>query len=359
MRSFVYLLAAAVLAAGAASAIGQTTTTYQGRLLSSGQPYTGSADVRFTLFSPSNVAVLGPVESFNVSVVGGTFTTDVNLGDLVTGPGFTLEVAVRTPAGSGTFETLTPRQPVTATPLAANTRGLRVTASGDLGVKNTAPERPIHVGSPNAASEAFLRFSSRAAATLAGRTWDIGVPGMETLPLTNAAYNFVINDVGSGRDPLTNPMFTVQYGTGRVGINTPNPASTLQVNGEARANTLRADTEARAATVVATSNVQTPEVRFSDATTQTTAFRMTRWQLSLPIGPMQAGMSVQWPANIPGLTPLTGTETIIVNWIGPPPNGLILNAAGGAVGQSAVMLGFYSAVNFDYGSRSFTVTIIR
>lgn len=127
MRCFACVIAAAVLAVGAASAIGQTTTTYQGRLLSDGQPYSGSADVRFTLFNPSNVAVLGPVESSNVSVVGGTFTTDVNLGDLVTGPGFTLEVAVRTPAGSGTFETLTPRQPVTATPLAASASTRRAT----------------------------------------------------------------------------------------------------------------------------------------------------------------------------------------------------------------------------------------
>ncbi|MDX2118346.1 MAG: hypothetical protein SFY96_09215, partial [Planctomycetota bacterium] len=204
MRLLGYVFA---LVLGSASALAQFTTTYQGRLTSSGQAYTGTADVRFTLFNPSNVAVLGPVESSGVNVVDGTFTTQVNLGDLVTGPGFTLELAVRTPAGSGTFETLTPRQPVTAAPLAANTRGLRVTAAGDLGVKNAAPERPLHLGTQSAASEAFLRFSSRAASTLAARSWDIGVPGMDTLPLSNAAYNFVINDAGSSRDPLTNPMF--------------------------------------------------------------------------------------------------------------------------------------------------------
>lgn len=93
------VLAAFILAATAAPAFAQTTTTYQGRLLSGGQPYSGTADVRFTLFNPANAAVLGPVDAFTVDVVNGIFTANVDLQNLVTGPGFTLEVAVRTPSG--------------------------------------------------------------------------------------------------------------------------------------------------------------------------------------------------------------------------------------------------------------------
>lgn len=234
-----------------------------------------------------------------------------------------------------------------------------MTSTGDLGVRNTTPERTAHLGTPNAASEAYLRFSSRAAATLASRTWDIGVPGQETLPLDGAAYNFVINDVGSGRDPRTNPMFTVQYLTGRVGINTPNPTSTLQVNGEARANSMRADGEAKATTLAATSQVQTPAVAFGDGTTQTTAFRITRWQFAVNLGQMQAGESRQESASIPGLTPLTGTETVIVNWVGPAPNGLVLNAAGAPVSSTSVSIGLYCTTTLNYGIRTFNVTIIR
>ncbi|MDX2119091.1 MAG: hypothetical protein SFY96_13000, partial [Planctomycetota bacterium] len=156
---------------------------------------------------------------------------------------------------------------------------------------------------------------------------------------------------------LTNPMFTVQYGTGRVGINTPTPAATLQVNGEARANSVRADGEARAATVVATTGVQTPAVTFGDGTIQTTAVRMIRFQTTLNVGDMSAGVQYQWSRSVPGGVVLNGSETVILNWVGPVPNGLLLLPASVSGGQIIIWL--RAEETRDYGSKTVNVTVLQ
>jgi hypothetical protein len=233
-----YCIVALFLATASASA--QSPITYQGQISSEGQLYTGSADLRFTLYDAGSSAILGPLEAANVNVVNGVFTTELDLANLVTGPGFTLEIAVRAPAGAGEFITLSPRQPITAAPFAANTRGLVVSPLGNVGIQNTFPGRALHLGSMLSPTEGFLALSSRSASSLAARTWEVGVPRQDTEPLTGAAFNFVINDATSGRVSLSDPMFTVQYGTGRVGINTPTPQAMLDVNGNIRGTAVAA-----------------------------------------------------------------------------------------------------------------------
>lgn len=94
--------------------------TYQGWLQQNGVAVEGLCDLRFQLFDAVNgAAVSGIVERLNYTVTGGYFTvSDLDFGAAFTGAARWLEVAVRCPAGSGDFTTLTPRQPLTAAPYA-------------------------------------------------------------------------------------------------------------------------------------------------------------------------------------------------------------------------------------------------
>jgi hypothetical protein len=97
-----------------------TAFTYQGRLTANGGPANGSHDFQFTLFGgPSGGSPIdNPVSIPAVSVSNGLFTVQLNFDeDALIGGQQWLSIAVR-PAGGGTFTTLSPRQPLTAAPLA-------------------------------------------------------------------------------------------------------------------------------------------------------------------------------------------------------------------------------------------------
>lgn len=95
--------------------------TYQGWLQQNGVAVEGVCDLRFTLFDAAqNGTALGStLERPNHTVTGGYFTvSDLDFGAAFLGAARWLEVAVRCPAGSGDFTTLTPRQPLTPAPYA-------------------------------------------------------------------------------------------------------------------------------------------------------------------------------------------------------------------------------------------------
>lgn len=109
--------AALVLLAGGAGA--QTTEfTYQGRLQDAGAPASGSFDFEFRLFAtPTGAPALATVARPGVAVTEGLFAVTLDFGALFTGAVRFLEVAAR-PAGGGAFETIGPRQLLTAAPYA-------------------------------------------------------------------------------------------------------------------------------------------------------------------------------------------------------------------------------------------------
>lgn len=97
--------------------------TYQGRLDSAGTPVNGQADLRFSLFrSQSGTTpisrVAGPITLSNVTIADGLFTVPLDFGPYATLVNTWLEIEVRNPAGGGSFTTLSPRQQMTATPIA-------------------------------------------------------------------------------------------------------------------------------------------------------------------------------------------------------------------------------------------------
>jgi trimeric autotransporter adhesin len=116
----------------ASLALAGSAFTYQGWLQSGGHPVSAACDFQFSLHEAvSGGAQLGSTQSMDAVVVaGGRFTVVLNEGDqfgprAFDGSARWLAIAVRCPAGVGGFINLTPRQALTAAPLALSLPGLR------------------------------------------------------------------------------------------------------------------------------------------------------------------------------------------------------------------------------------------
>ena len=112
-------------------AVAQNTQfTYQGMLNTNGGPYSGSAEFEFTLWDAAangNPIATNNPTSIITNVANGLFTVSLDFGTTpFTGDPRFLEISVRTVIGP--FTTLTPRQPLTATPYAL--RALNLTTNG-------------------------------------------------------------------------------------------------------------------------------------------------------------------------------------------------------------------------------------
>lgn len=124
------------------AAAGQTPTgtdfTYQGRLELSGDTVNDTADFQFTLWRDDvsidpNDVVGATIAKDNVNVADGLFTVGLGFGaDAFNGQALWLEIAVRSPAGSGVYTTLSPRQALTPAPYALALRGLRTELGQDV-----------------------------------------------------------------------------------------------------------------------------------------------------------------------------------------------------------------------------------
>jgi len=104
-----------------------TAFTYQGHLKHGSNPINGTCDFQFGLWDAlSGGAAVGSVlDRATVSLANGLFSVpDLDFGAAFTGDARWLEVAVRCPAGSGSYTTLAPRQALTATPYALHARSM-------------------------------------------------------------------------------------------------------------------------------------------------------------------------------------------------------------------------------------------
>ena len=132
-----------VVAAPAGSAF-----TYQGELESSGTLAQGNFDFQFDLHASAvGGTPLDTQDSPSVPVAGGRFAAllDFTAVPFESGEMFFLEIRVRN-AGSGSYATLLPRQPITPTPYAINSSSVRpggvdrdAIAAGAVGTTQLAP----------------------------------------------------------------------------------------------------------------------------------------------------------------------------------------------------------------------------
>ncbi len=114
----------------------RSTFTYQGQLVRAGVRVTDHCDFEFRLFDSATSAVQRgvTVAKPNVSVINGLFTVYLDFGAAVfDGNSRWLEMSVRCPAGSGSYTTLSPRQPLTVAPYAIHASQATV-ASSALGM---------------------------------------------------------------------------------------------------------------------------------------------------------------------------------------------------------------------------------
>lgn len=142
-----------------ATALG-TGFTYQGQLKQSGTAVNGACDMQFNLYDALSGGVLvGATQTVSsVNVSNGLFTVTLNgsnefSGDAFIGDARWLQIEVRCPAGSGSYTTLSPRQPITAAPYALGLRpGTLVRAA------SADAEHPLfHVHSTNTTGGVGLR----------------------------------------------------------------------------------------------------------------------------------------------------------------------------------------------------------
>ncbi len=139
--------------------------TYQGQLELNSGAVDGATDMRFTLWD-AETAGNGVGTSVNydgisnppVQVTAGNFEVLLDFGvDSFDGNRRWLEVAVRFPAGSGGFTTLSPRQELTAAPYAMQTRGLFVDANNHVGIGTLTPLWPLDI----MANQGVVRLTTR------------------------------------------------------------------------------------------------------------------------------------------------------------------------------------------------------
>ncbi len=111
------MLAATLSAMPAHPDVSDQGISYQGRLILNGSPVTGTADVEFRLFDVENGGTaLETITKTSLAPSKGLFSTALEFDPAwFDGGDLWLELAVRSPAGSGSYVTVSPRQAVRAT----------------------------------------------------------------------------------------------------------------------------------------------------------------------------------------------------------------------------------------------------
>lgn len=125
----------------AAAAAINTAITYQGVLKDGAQAANGSYDLRFRLFDdPAAGTQLGETIAAGVAVQDGQFAVPLDFGaGAFSSQAVWLEIAV-SPAGAGTYETLSPRQAITPAPLALGLPNVTTNpATGRVSIGGGAP----------------------------------------------------------------------------------------------------------------------------------------------------------------------------------------------------------------------------
>ena len=248
---------AALSAAGiyASTALAQGTAfTYQGSLNEASAPANGKYDLRFRLFTDAagNSQLGTTLCSDDVDVVNGVFTTQLDFGQqyITTAERF-LEVEVRRDSGATCSDTngfvvLSPRQQLTATPMASHAssafsldapdggpaNAVYVDNSGKVGIGTTTPAHLLHV---QGAGPAMILQDTNQTSSQAGYVSYRNSLGTETAWVgfgSPGSPHFSIVNARSGGNIVLEAITITSAGS--VGIGTSAPAGALDVRGDMR-----------------------------------------------------------------------------------------------------------------------------
>jgi hypothetical protein len=206
-----------------------TTITYQGVLNKDGSRVNEEIEIAFLLFDAAVAGNLvgGPIFR-TLTPEDGVFTEALDFGDAAYDENQPLWLEMQVSSIANPSEMDTFREPLTSAPFAMNTRGINVLSDGRVGIGTDAPSTALEI-SRNEAELLTLTSvgggqSSQMAYAASGGRW---VTGTNHLGSGTANNQYFVRDEISGSIP-----FTIQRGTGRVGIGTTTPATRLDVNGE-------------------------------------------------------------------------------------------------------------------------------
>jgi len=206
---------------------------YQGQLKQNGAPVDATCDMQFVLWSAENggIPIAGPLTETGVSVQNGLFSVSLDFGvSGFDGDARWLAVDVRCPSGSGGYTSLSPRQPLTATPYALETRGVFVDSAKQVGIGTVTPGARLEV----ADNQAVVRVNS---AGLNGSVLDLHNTNKDPSSLGWIDFSHTSGTFGrisyswSGMDFGSPGSISLRITpTGNVGIGTLTPGAKLDVS---------------------------------------------------------------------------------------------------------------------------------
>ena len=213
-----------------------TTFTYQGRLSQTGSVANGVFDMEFCLFNHvSSGSQVGPTLVVDeVAVNQGLFSVELDFGADAFASSRWLEIVVED-------FILSPRQPLTRSPFAVQTRGIFVSQAGDVGMGTASPEGKLHVMEGSAggvsahsnSSAVFERSADNFVTLLAPAADKTGI--LFGMPGDPFGGGIVYNEDGTedGFEFRTggNQKRMILTDDGRLGVGNFDPSATLSVSG--------------------------------------------------------------------------------------------------------------------------------